>query len=382
MAKRVPDRWREYDPCKWIPIKDERIIAFKTPLSKKFDHEQPDDDGILESERFTPTDLVDGLAEKGFCLGLVVDFTFTKRYYDPQEFKKKGILYNKMMCPGHKIPDEKDVKRFEYEVHSFLEKNKNGSIVGVHCTHGVNRTGYMVCRYLIDCRGYQPDDAIKAFHESRGYPVERENYLEDLKSRTPGQGVNFEPGIEDQACDNERTNGRQSVWERIDLPPRRQRNFNPRSSRDYESVGRSSTYHHDSSWRDRQYRFSNDRSHQRPSSGSFHNRAPSHNFDMPPWSPYGHRNSYYDNGPRDNCYYDNRLGDNSLRDSYYDDSFRDSNYGNRSSYQRDYGHYNQRGFDNDYSSDYMSRNTGQYPRNIRYQPYSEEGRHINRQWQR
>ena len=33
-------------------------------------------------------------------------------------------------------------------------------VIGVHCTHGVNRTGYMVCRYMISKLGFAPDQAI------------------------------------------------------------------------------------------------------------------------------------------------------------------------------------------------------------------------------
>lgn len=36
-----------------------------------------------------------------------------------------------------------------------------GGIVAVHCTHGVNRTGYLICRYLIDVLGWSPDRAIE-----------------------------------------------------------------------------------------------------------------------------------------------------------------------------------------------------------------------------
>ncbi|XP_061655167.1 uncharacterized protein LOC133489907 isoform X6 [Phyllopteryx taeniolatus] len=35
-------------------------------------------------------------------------------------------------------------------------------LIGVHCTHGLNRTGYMICRYLIDVDGMDPAEAIKS----------------------------------------------------------------------------------------------------------------------------------------------------------------------------------------------------------------------------
>ena len=34
------------------------------------------------------------------------------------------------------------------------------ALIGVHCTHGLNRTGYMVCRYLIQKLKWDPQKAI------------------------------------------------------------------------------------------------------------------------------------------------------------------------------------------------------------------------------
>ncbi|XP_057414669.1 uncharacterized protein LOC130709433 [Balaenoptera acutorostrata] len=41
------------------------------------------------------------------------------------------------------------------------EKSVPDRLLGVHCTHGFNRTGYLMCRYLIDVEGMWPDDAIE-----------------------------------------------------------------------------------------------------------------------------------------------------------------------------------------------------------------------------
>lgn len=38
------------------------------------------------------------------------------------------------------------------------------SVVGVHCTHGLNRTGYMVCRYMRDRLGIPAKEAIKSIY--------------------------------------------------------------------------------------------------------------------------------------------------------------------------------------------------------------------------
>ena len=51
------------------------------------------------------------------------------------------------------------VKRFKYLIFSssFFFSD---ALIGVHCTHGLNRTGYMVCRYLIQKLKWDPQKAI------------------------------------------------------------------------------------------------------------------------------------------------------------------------------------------------------------------------------
>jgi atypical dual specificity phosphatase len=69
-----------------------------------------------------------------------------------------------MMTPGHhQIPSEDCYQQFAKVVGQFLEANKNNGksmktfdcilfllhtdkLIGVHCTHGLNRTGYLIVR--------------------------------------------------------------------------------------------------------------------------------------------------------------------------------------------------------------------------------------------
>ncbi|XP_068213460.1 uncharacterized protein [Palaemon carinicauda] len=54
-------------------------------------------------------------------------------------------------------------------------------LIGVHCTHGLNRSGYLVCRYMIEHLGVPPDQAISDFNSARGHEQEREEYLNNLR---------------------------------------------------------------------------------------------------------------------------------------------------------------------------------------------------------
>ncbi|EFN81753.1 Probable tyrosine-protein phosphatase F54C8.4 [Harpegnathos saltator] len=71
----------------------------------------------------------------------------------------------------------------------FTSACGEGELIGVHCTHGVNRTGYLICRYLIQQLGWEAQDSLKAFGEARGYPVERDIYLTALKEVQRGEKI-------------------------------------------------------------------------------------------------------------------------------------------------------------------------------------------------
>ncbi|XP_073685836.1 RNA/RNP complex-1-interacting phosphatase-like [Garra rufa] len=169
----VPDRWTEYTPLgKRIP--GTRFIAFKVPLKQFFRYH------LNQSEVFGPFDLVRMLEKEGQELGLIIDLTFTTRYYKVEDLP--DTLYHlKIFTAGHEVPNDDTILSFKKAVRHFLRDNENNDkLIGVHCTHGLNRTGYLICRYLIDVDGMNPQNAINLFNESRGHSIERQNYLDDL----------------------------------------------------------------------------------------------------------------------------------------------------------------------------------------------------------
>ncbi|XP_069475028.1 RNA/RNP complex-1-interacting phosphatase isoform X3 [Ambystoma mexicanum] len=129
---KLPDRWLHYIPLgRRIP--GTRFIAFKVPLS-----------GALP----------------------------------------KTLAHLKIFTAGKVIPDAHTIRQFQSTVTTFLTENAdNDKLIGVHCTHGLNRTGYLVCRYLIDVEGMDPDMAIEMFQESRGHLMERQNFIQDLQGK-------------------------------------------------------------------------------------------------------------------------------------------------------------------------------------------------------
>ncbi|NXE14547.1 DUS11 phosphatase, partial [Lophotis ruficrista] len=169
-------RWTKYIPLgRRLP--GTRFIAFKVPLKKSFEQH------LHPRERFSPHDLIKKIKEQKEELGLIVDLTYTTRYYGPEELPAT-LCYSKILTMGREIPNRETVFEFKRVVRDFLRENKdNDKLVGVHCTHGLNRTGYLVCRYLIDVDGMEPNTAIQLFNRARGHPMERTNYIQDLQKR-------------------------------------------------------------------------------------------------------------------------------------------------------------------------------------------------------
>uniref|UniRef100_F1LEG3 RNA/RNP complex-1-interacting phosphatase n=2 Tax=Ascaris TaxID=6251 RepID=F1LEG3_ASCSU len=178
-ARKLPDRWLDYDPV-GKPVKGTRFVPFKTPLSTDFFTNRGKD--FDASDVFDVKTLLGYASAHGKEIGLVIDLTATEKYYDPCEWTNRGIEYVKIRCSGHSAHTQTDgVRHFFDVVTAYLNRNANNDkLIGVHCTHGVNRTGYLICRYLIEVEGWAASAAIKQFEYCRGYRIEREEYLASL----------------------------------------------------------------------------------------------------------------------------------------------------------------------------------------------------------
>jgi len=195
MGSRIPERWLDYNAIN-EPIEGAPIIAFKTPLSDRYNRPEDNTDEeatfVEKDKEFTPSQLVAKVEEKDLELSVVVDITFTFRYYNGvHEFENKhNIQYDKIKCPGQQIPPDEIINRFATIMNDFISENglDGKKLVGLHCTHGVNRSGYVLARYLIEWLNFEPEKAIEAVGKARGYPIERENYLQDLKERKARNG--------------------------------------------------------------------------------------------------------------------------------------------------------------------------------------------------
>ena len=294
----IPDRWENYSNV-GAKVPGTKFIAFKVPLSKHRDWNLPE--------------LKNSVPE----LKSIIDLTNTSRYYQPKHCEELDLQYRKIFIPGRVVPTQTAVQQFYSAVEDFTALDPNG-LIGVHCTHGLNRTGYMICRYLIEKDGVEPDLAISAFDNARGHKQERENYLQHLRSR----------GWENDSND-------------VEVPE-----VNKEESSSNREQRHNGSYH-----QDRKHNYK---------SNDHYNRNNGYHRDYHHWTPNREYHGYHGRQYNDNSYngYDRRSSYNRRdRRGDYENSWRRDN---RSSWRRDDRNSDRRYHYNDWRKDDRRQNSGPY----------------------
>lgn len=153
------------------------IIPSKVPLSESYNSDLPPDKRYAFKQWTSTT----GMKK----LGLVIDLTNTTRYYNPNtELWQKRIKHVKIPCSGHdSVPDNVSVNTFVNEVNQFERDNFSKKYVLVHCTHGHNRTGFMIVHYLMRSRPMMSvTQALKMFSDARPPGIYKPDYIDALYS--------------------------------------------------------------------------------------------------------------------------------------------------------------------------------------------------------
>eukprot|EP00347_Sterkiella_histriomuscorum_P014400 403361009 len=136
-----------------------RIVPFKTPLSKDLDQFIPED------KRLHPDQLI-------------------KHYQEQNVYLK-----------GQQIPYPQFLNLFNsYMINFEKQMTQDNEYIGVHCTHGKNRTGLMIVQYLCKVKNIELDVAFKEFNEARApETLDKEMYLEYLHEQFSYQkNINFD----------------------------------------------------------------------------------------------------------------------------------------------------------------------------------------------
>ncbi|TEA39220.1 hypothetical protein DBR06_SOUSAS7610047, partial [Sousa chinensis] len=110
-------RWEDYLPVEQR-MPGTRFLAFKVPLKKN----------LAPKNVLPPWIFFNKLQEHNEELGLIIDLTYTHRYYKPEDLPET-IPYLKICTIGHQIPDDDTIFKFQCAVNGFLKENKdNGEL--------------------------------------------------------------------------------------------------------------------------------------------------------------------------------------------------------------------------------------------------------------
>ncbi|TKS76287.1 mRNA-capping enzyme [Collichthys lucidus] len=154
-----------------------KFLPMKTMLGPRYD------DQVAEENRFHPSMLSNYLKSLKVKMGLLVDLTNTTRFYERGDIEKEGVKYVKLQCRGHgECPSKDTTEMFIRLCENFMEKNPQ-ELIGVHCTHGFNRTGFLICAYLVEKMDWSIEAAVAAFSQARAPGIYKGDYLKELFRR-------------------------------------------------------------------------------------------------------------------------------------------------------------------------------------------------------
>ena len=167
-------KWLAVSPF-GTPIKfpsGKQIVAFKTPRV----------DIHFVDQHLSQADVsAHYKKEHNLHLRYIIDLTNTDRYY---EFKSEGEQkseFIKMRCVGQELPTEEFITEFMAKMSECEKEMEDEDIIGIHCTHGVNRTGFLIVYYL--CKKYDMSlkDALTLFDDNRKpHMLEDEKLIDNL----------------------------------------------------------------------------------------------------------------------------------------------------------------------------------------------------------
>lgn len=97
----------------------------------------------------------------------------------PYDVKLLSYPYKKIDLESKKIPSDELIEEFFDFVEGLLQKDAN-YVIGTHCNYGYNRTGYFLCSFLIQRRGFTVEEALRVFSTSRAPGIRHQHYIDSL----------------------------------------------------------------------------------------------------------------------------------------------------------------------------------------------------------
>jgi hypothetical protein len=152
------------------------LLSMKTPLGKNVAYKYYKEFQVYSQEI---------VKELGMDICCIVDISGTNK----QRYNKDDLPANTQM---HKIPTDQQMLPSEQQLEQFCNlidtciKEHNNKLTLVHCTYGVNYTGYFLSYYLASRRAVPVEVAVSYFAVSRKVAMYDAELLDSLYKRLGG----------------------------------------------------------------------------------------------------------------------------------------------------------------------------------------------------
>ncbi|KAI9005308.1 Alpha/Beta hydrolase protein, partial [Gaertneriomyces semiglobifer] len=134
---------------------------------------------MLQTSEHNPTSLTINHPE----IGLVIDISSDPPPYEPTDLSKSGgCTYLKLPTKSKLPPSPQVVAEFISIVREFNSKNPDRHIA-IHCHYGFNRTGFLVCCYLIQECQWSVKRALEGFEKVRPPGIRHIHFKDELYMR-------------------------------------------------------------------------------------------------------------------------------------------------------------------------------------------------------
>lgn len=172
----VPERWLKC-PRKAVDLVQGKFLVFKTPLDERFNDQVP------EQYRFHVDFVFSSMKSYKVKVGLWIDLTNTSRFYDRTVIENTGCQYVKLNCKGRgEAPTEEQTAAFVETCDKFI-RQKPLEAIGIHCTHGFNRSGFLLVSFLVSIWDWDLGAALNEFSRVRPPGIYKKEYIDELYAR-------------------------------------------------------------------------------------------------------------------------------------------------------------------------------------------------------
>ncbi|KAI5953546.1 hypothetical protein KGF54_002918 [Candida jiufengensis] len=112
----------------------------------------------------------------------IIDISADIPPYSPKSFKT--IKYYKCATVSKVVPDQSAIRRFIQLIDDILNSNTiENPLIGVHCHYGFNRTGFLICCYLIEVLGWSVEEAVEGFKIAKPPGIKHPHFIDALYVR-------------------------------------------------------------------------------------------------------------------------------------------------------------------------------------------------------